>query len=130
PLLQEIDADRWTAIARLRIKRLNQPAQHRPRHNPFHLGQKRRPPCLLGVALKPHCRQRQLLHPPTLRNNPTPAAHYITFTGRWLLQRFLREVLTNLALARLLKLNTPLACSSVTGKALSGLVGNRRARSS
>ena len=28
--------------------------------------------------------------PQLQRNNPTPAAHYITFTGRWLLQRFLR----------------------------------------
>ena len=34
-------------------------------HNALHLGKKPCPPRRLGVALKPHCRQRQLLHPPT-----------------------------------------------------------------
>src|SRR5207244_11673115 len=65
PLLQEIDPqhpldpDRWPAIARLRIEWLDQRTQSRPRYHPLHLGKKRCPPRRLGVALKPHCRQRQ-----------------------------------------------------------------------
>src|SRR5215471_12161132 len=94
PLLQEIDAqhpldpDRRAAIARLWIKWLDQHAQRRPRHNPLHLSQKRYPPRRLGVALKPHCRQRQLLHPPTLRSNPPRQALYHDHCS-CLLQRFL-----------------------------------------
>src|SRR6516165_7165975 len=72
PLLQEIDPqhplhpDRRAAIAGFGIERLDQPAQRRPRHHPFHLGQKYRPPRRLGVAFKTRRRQRQLLHrPPT-----------------------------------------------------------------
>src|SRR5215472_7205209 len=84
PVLHEIDAqhpldpDRRAAIARLRIDRLDQPAQRRPRHNPLRLGQKRCPPRRLGVPLKPHCRQRQLLHPPNPRPPIHPAKHYTT----------------------------------------------------
>jgi hypothetical protein len=37
-----LDTNRRAAIARLRIDRLDQHAQPRPRHNPIHLGQKRR----------------------------------------------------------------------------------------
>ena len=76
PLLQEIQAqhplnpDRWPAIARLRIEWLDQRAQRRPRHNALHLGKKCSPPRRFGVALKPHSRQRQLLHPPTQCSNP------------------------------------------------------------
>src|SRR6202008_4286381 len=65
------------AIARLRIERLDQRAQRRPRHNPLQLGKKRSPPRRLGVALKPHCRQRQLFHPPTRYSNP-PRHQYTT----------------------------------------------------
>ena len=84
PVLQEIDAqhpldpDRRAAIARLRIKRLDPCAQRRPRHNALHLGKKRCPPRRLGVALKPHCRQPQLLHPPTCATIH-PTKHYFTF---------------------------------------------------
>jgi hypothetical protein len=40
-----------------------------------------RPRCL-GVALKPHCSQRQLVHPPTLRSNPPHRPLYhITAAG-------------------------------------------------
>ena len=94
PLLQEIEAqhplhpDRRAAIARLGIERLDQRAQRRPRHHPLHLGQKRCPPRRLGVALKTHCRQRQLLHPPTLRTDPSRPALYHNHCS-WLLQRFL-----------------------------------------
>jgi hypothetical protein len=76
PLLQEIEAqhpldpDRRPPIAGFGVERLDQPAQRRPRHNLFHLGKKRRPSRRLGVALKPHRRQRQLLHPPTQCTNP------------------------------------------------------------
>src|SRR6478735_9394773 len=92
PLLQEIntqhplDPDRRAAIARLRIERLDQRAQRRPRHHPLHLGKKRGPPRRLGVALKPHCRQRQLLHPPTQCSNPPRQTLYSNRS--WLLQRF------------------------------------------
>src|SRR5262245_41744253 len=79
PLLQKIDAqhpldpDRRAAIARLRIERLDQRAQRRPWHHAFHLFEKRRPPRRLGVALKPHSRQRQLLHcPPPAVPQSTP----------------------------------------------------------
>src|SRR5437660_6948685 len=84
PLLQEIDPqhpldpDRRAAIARLGIEWLDQRAQRRPRHNPLHLGKKRCPPRRLGVALKPHCRQRQLLHPPTQCSNPPHQTLYYT----------------------------------------------------
>src|SRR5262249_30266905 len=50
------------------------------RHYPLHLGQKRCPPRRLGVALKSRGRQRQLLHPPTLRANPH-RRHYTTITA-------------------------------------------------
>src|SRR6516162_3886696 len=78
PLLQEVDAqhpldpNRRAAIARLGIDRLDQPAQRQPRNHPLHLAQKRRPPRRLGVALKPHRRQSQLLHPPTFTRQSTP----------------------------------------------------------
>jgi hypothetical protein len=39
-----------------------------------------------GVALKPHCSQRQLLHPPTQYNNPLRQTLY--YNRSWLLQRF------------------------------------------
>src|SRR5205823_1182664 len=40
------------------------------------------PPRRLGVALKPHCRQRQLLHPPRPNAAIHPARHYtITAAG-------------------------------------------------
>ena len=71
PLLQKVDAqhpldpDRRPAVAGLGIKRLDQPAQRRPRHHAFHLGQKCRPPRRLGVALEPRRRQRRLSHLPT-----------------------------------------------------------------
>src|SRR6516225_1584506 len=64
---------RRAAIARLGIERLDQPAQRRPWHNPLHFSKKCCPPRRLDVALKPHCRQRQLLHPPKLSPTiPTP----------------------------------------------------------
>jgi len=59
-VLQEIDAqhpldpDRRAAIARLRIERLDQRAQRRPRHYALHLGEKCRLPRRLAVALKPY----------------------------------------------------------------------------
>jgi hypothetical protein len=71
---------RSAAIAWLRIERLDQRTQRRPGHNPLHLGKKRCTLRRLGVAFKPHCRQRQLLHPPTLRTNP-PIRHYTTITA-------------------------------------------------
>jgi hypothetical protein len=46
----------------------------------------RGPPRRLGVALKPHCRQRQLLHPPTQCSNPPRQTLYCNCS--WLLQRF------------------------------------------
>src|SRR6266436_2092869 len=97
PLLEEIDAqhplhpDRRAAIASFGIERLNQTAQCLPRHHPLHLGQKPRPPRRPGVALKPRRRQRKLLHLPHPCALIHPAAHYITITGRWLLQWFPRE---------------------------------------
>src|SRR5271163_3662339 len=79
PLLQEIDPqhplhpDRRAAIAGFGIERLDQPAQPRPRHHPFHLGQKYRPPRRLGVAFKPRRRQRHLPHrPQTYARQSTP----------------------------------------------------------
>ena len=87
PVLQEIDAqhpldpDRRAAIARLRIERLDQCAQRRPRHNPLHFCQKRGPPRPLGIALKPRCRQCQLLHSPNpiqCTNPPLSALYHIT----------------------------------------------------
>ena len=78
PMLQEIDAqhpldpDRRAAIARLRIERLDQPAQRRPRNHALHLGKKHCPPRRLGVAVESRGRQRQLLHPPTHAHQPTP----------------------------------------------------------
>jgi hypothetical protein len=68
--------DRRPSIARLRIGWLDHRAQRRPPHHPFHLGKKRCPPSCLGIAFKSHCRQRQLLHPPTLRINPPRPALY------------------------------------------------------
>src|SRR6516164_4615138 len=94
PLLQKIDAqhpfdpNRRAAIAGLGIERLDQSAQPRPRNHSLHLSQKYRPPRRLAVTFKPHPRQRQLLHCPNLHATTHPAAHYITITGRWLLQRF------------------------------------------
>jgi hypothetical protein len=83
PLLQEIDAqhpldtDRRAAIAGLRITRLYQPAQRRSRNHALHLGQKRHPPRRLGIALKPHRCQRQLLHlPQPMHVNPPRCALY------------------------------------------------------
>jgi len=82
PLLQKIepqhplDPDRRAAIARLGIKRRDQPAQRRPWHNALHLGQKRRPPRQLSVAFKPHRRQGQLLHPPTHARHPSQYTLY------------------------------------------------------
>src|SRR5215470_7598606 len=79
PLLQKVysqhplDPDWRTAVARLRIKRLDQPTQRRPRHYPLHLGQKRCPSRRLGIALKSRGRQRQLLHP-----QPYPPIHPAT----------------------------------------------------
>jgi len=64
------------------IDRLDQPAQRQPRNHALHLGQKCRPPRRLGVALKPHRRQRQLLRRPNLCAPIHPAAHYITITSR------------------------------------------------
>src|SRR5437763_7870632 len=96
PLLQEIkaqhplDPDRRAAIARRRVERLDQRAQRRPRHNPLHLGKKRCPPRRLGVALKPHCRQRQLLHPPTQCSNPPRQTLYHHHCNR-LVQSFPNE---------------------------------------
>src|SRR5262247_1444029 len=88
PLLQEIDTqhaldpDRRAAIARLRIERLDQPAQRRPRHDALHLGKKCRPPRRLGVSFKPHCRQRQLLHPPDpMQQSIPPALYHVTAAG-------------------------------------------------
>src|SRR5690348_3251750 len=84
PVLQEIDAqhpldaDRRTAITGLRIERLDQPAQRRPRYNALHLAKKHCPPCRLGIAVKSRSRQRQLLHPPTHAHQIHPAKHYIT----------------------------------------------------
>src|SRR5215471_2451484 len=73
PLLQKVDPqhsfhpDRRAAIAGLGIKRFDQRAQRRPRHDALHFIEKRRPPRCLGVTFKPHCRQPQLLHPPNPR---------------------------------------------------------------
>jgi hypothetical protein len=95
PVLQEIkaqhplDPDRRAAIAWLRIKRLDQLAQRRPRHYPLHLGKKDRAPCRLGVAIKYRGRQRQLLHPPAQLHQSTPPTLYTDHCS-WLLQRFLR----------------------------------------
>jgi hypothetical protein len=41
----------------------------------------------LGVALKPHRRQRQLLHPPTQCSNPPRQILYHDHCS-WLMQRF------------------------------------------
>src|SRR5215469_17691768 len=93
PLLQEVDAqhplgpNRRAAIARLGIDRLDQPAQLRPRNHPLHLGQKNRPPRPLGVALKPHHCQCQLLHSP-----PRQALYHGHCS--WLLQSFLNAAAT------------------------------------
>ena len=83
PLLREIDAqhpfysDRRAAMAGLWIERLDQPVQRRPRHDALHLGQKRCPSRRLGVAVKPHRRQRQLLNlPQPLRTNRPRCALY------------------------------------------------------
>jgi hypothetical protein len=46
--LRLVDPDRRAAIARLRIERLDQREQRRPRHNPLHLGQKDCPPVVLA----------------------------------------------------------------------------------
>src|SRR5215469_13966927 len=76
-------------IARLRIERLDQRAQRRPRHNPLHLGQKHCPPRRLGVALKPRHRQCQLLHSPEpMRTSPPRQTLYHGHCS-WLLQSFL-----------------------------------------
>jgi hypothetical protein len=56
-----------------------------------HLGKKRCTPRRLGVAFKPHCRQRQLFHPPTLRTNPPHPPLYHDHCS-WLLQRLPRRV--------------------------------------
>src|SRR4029077_5105425 len=79
--------------ARLGIEWLYQRASRRPRHNPLHLGKKHRPPCCLGVALKPHCRQRQLLHPPNLPNHPPHPKHYTTIIAAGFCRGSLNETL-------------------------------------
>src|SRR5207248_5848104 len=115
PLLQEIDAqhpldpDRRPAIARLRIEWLDHRTQRRPRHHPLHLGKKRCPPRRLGVAVKPHCRQRQLLHPPTLPANP-PRQHYTTITAAG----FCRGSLSVSTLSRSSGLSTTTCCSPMS----------------
>src|SRR5262249_53691119 len=86
PLLQKVysqhplDPDWRTAVARLRIERLDQPTQRRPPHDPPPLGQKRRPPRRLGLALKSPGPPRPMLPPPTLPANP-PRQHYTTITA-------------------------------------------------
>jgi hypothetical protein len=54
--------DRRTAITRLRINRLDQPARRRPLHHMLHLGQKRRSQRRLAIAIEPCRRQHHLLH--------------------------------------------------------------------
>lgn len=49
-------------IAGLRIHRFDQGAQHRPRHDTVHLGQKRRAARRLAVLVKATCRERHLFH--------------------------------------------------------------------
>ena len=60
---------------------MDQGAQYRPRHNPLHLRQKRRPPCCPGVALKLTVANLSCL----ISLNPYatihPAADYITVSG-------------------------------------------------
>src|SRR5262249_4540087 len=82
--------DRRTAIARLRIEWLDQRTQRRPRHHPLHLGKKRCPPRRLGIAVKPRCRQRQLLHSPNPTHQSTPPPLYHNRCS-WLLERFLNS---------------------------------------
>ena len=90
PVLQQIDAqhppdiNRRRATAGLWIERLDQRAQRRPRHNPLHLTEKRRPLRRLGVTFEPHCRKGQQLHPPTHPHEASYHAH-----SSRLLQRFL-----------------------------------------
>jgi len=89
PVLQQIDAqhppdiNRRRATAGLWIERLDQRAQRRPRHNPLHLTEKRRPLRRLGVTFEPHCRKGQQLHPPTHPHQTSYHAH-----SSRLLQRF------------------------------------------
>ena len=67
---------RWPGVALMLLweeyRQREQPAQRRPRHHALHLGKKRCPPRRLGVALKSHGRQRQLLHSPTHAHQSTP----------------------------------------------------------
>src|SRR6516165_7262007 len=94
PLLQEIDPqhplhpDRRAAIAGFGIERLDQPAQRRPRHHPFHLGQKYRPPRSWRSVQNPPSPASAASSPPNLCAPIHLAADYITITGQWLLQRF------------------------------------------
>ncbi len=59
--------------------------ERRPGHHPLHRAQKHRPPRRPRLAFKPHRRQAQLLHAPTLACLP-PNTHYTIAAGRWLLQ--------------------------------------------
>ena len=75
PLLQKVNAQhplhahRRTAVARLRIMRLNQRTQLWPWHHQLHLFQKQRTPRLLRISLKAghhrQCPLSHLLDPPT-----------------------------------------------------------------
>jgi hypothetical protein len=62
---------------RFGIERLDQPAQRRLLHHPFHLGQKPRPPRRLGVALKSTAASVScFISPSLLRANPPHCALY------------------------------------------------------
>ena len=68
PVLKKVDAqhplqaNRRVPVAGLRIHRIDQSTQRRPRHYPIHLGQERRAPRCLAVPIKSPYRERHLFH--------------------------------------------------------------------
>src|SRR5262249_55169201 len=83
PLLQKVysqhplDPDWRTAVARLRIERLDQPTQRRPRHDPLHLGQKRWPAASSwGSAQIPWSPASTASSPNPTRQSPPPPLYH------------------------------------------------------
>src|SRR5262249_50714144 len=83
PLLQKVysqhplDPDWRTAVARLRIERLDQPTQRRPRHYPLHLGQKRWPAASSwGSAQIPWSPASTASSPNPTRQSPPPPLYH------------------------------------------------------